>query len=180
MYPWATVRSMIFQHDGAPPRHATEVKNFLNQTHSRWIGRDGEARWPPKVPGPRASRFSSTGACQRTSLQRQHFQRYTLEANDCGGVRETEKRHRLAFCSDIVDSSSKLVYAATRGTFSTILVTAYRVVVLRQKVVTRNRELIISRDTLYCFNHAINNVCKHCLERRQPRWKNRQLNRSQG
>ena len=50
------------------------------------------------------------------------------------------------------------------GRFSTVLETVHCIVVLQQKVVIRNKKLIISRNTLYCFNHTINNVCKHYVE----------------
>ena len=45
--------------------------------------------------------------------------------------------------------------------------------------IERNKKLIISSNTLHCFNHTMNNVCKHYLGRRQSRQKNGQLNRSQ-
>ena len=41
----ATIGSMIFQREnGAPPHDTEEVKDFLNQTYSCWIGRDGKDR----------------------------------------------------------------------------------------------------------------------------------------
>ncbi|KAF3427163.1 hypothetical protein E2986_12130 [Frieseomelitta varia] len=93
----ATTRSMIFQHDGASPHYTREVKNFLNQTYSCWIGRDGKERLTTEVSKPHVSRFVFMGAYQRTR-------------KDYGGIREIKNRHQLTFCSDVINSSSKLMY----------------------------------------------------------------------
>ena len=40
---------MWFQHDGAPPHNAREVREHLDMTYpGRWIGRGGPVRWPPR------------------------------------------------------------------------------------------------------------------------------------
>lgn len=43
--------NMWFQHDGAPPHFANEVRDFLNEVYSdQWIGRGGPVPWPPRSP----------------------------------------------------------------------------------------------------------------------------------
>lgn len=43
--------NMYFQHDGAPPHYAINVKQWLDQHFpNRWIGRNGPIRWPPRSP----------------------------------------------------------------------------------------------------------------------------------
>ena len=42
-----------------------------------------------------------------------------------GMILKRIRQYQLTFCSDIINSSSKLMHAATRRTFSTILVIAY-------------------------------------------------------
>lgn len=42
---------MWFQHDGAPPHFAADVRAYLSETYgARWIGRGGPVRWPPRSP----------------------------------------------------------------------------------------------------------------------------------
>uniref|UniRef100_A0A1B6M0X5 Tc1-like transposase DDE domain-containing protein n=1 Tax=Graphocephala atropunctata TaxID=36148 RepID=A0A1B6M0X5_9HEMI len=42
---------MWFQHDGAPPHFALDVRECLNEEYEdRWIGRGGPVPWPPRSP----------------------------------------------------------------------------------------------------------------------------------
>jgi hypothetical protein len=42
---------MWFQHDGAPPHFAVDVRDYLNEAYGdRWIGRGGPVAWPPRSP----------------------------------------------------------------------------------------------------------------------------------
>lgn len=44
-------RGLWFQHDGAPPHFALDVRNHLNRRFGqRWIGRGGPIPWPPRSP----------------------------------------------------------------------------------------------------------------------------------
>lgn len=46
-----TRRNMWLQQDGAPAHFARDVRNHINRTFpSRWIGRGGHIRWPPRSP----------------------------------------------------------------------------------------------------------------------------------
>lgn len=45
------IRSMWFQHDGAPPHFSLPVRNYLNREYGdRWIGRGGPVNWPARSP----------------------------------------------------------------------------------------------------------------------------------
>jgi hypothetical protein len=46
------VKSVIFQHDGAPPHYSKQVRQFLAQKfpEERVIGRGYGQRWPPRSP----------------------------------------------------------------------------------------------------------------------------------
>ena len=45
------VRSIIFQHNGAPAHFSTDVRQYLdNHFPNRWIGRGGPIRWAPRSP----------------------------------------------------------------------------------------------------------------------------------
>lgn len=45
------LRSLVYQHDGAPAHSAEIVKNWLDDSFpSRWIGRNGPIPWPPRSP----------------------------------------------------------------------------------------------------------------------------------
>lgn len=45
------IRSMYFQHDGAPPHFALNVRNHLDVNYpNRWIGRGGPIAWPQRSP----------------------------------------------------------------------------------------------------------------------------------
>jgi len=49
--PLATRRGLIPQLDGAPPRYAVVVRDWLNTTFPRlWIGQRGPIEWPPRSP----------------------------------------------------------------------------------------------------------------------------------
>lgn len=49
--PATTRLNMWFQHDGAPPHFALNVRDFLDLTYpNRWIGRGGPVPWPPRSP----------------------------------------------------------------------------------------------------------------------------------
>lgn len=49
--PLNTYLQMWFQHDGAPPHYAAEVRAFLNASFpDRRIGHGGPVNWPPKSP----------------------------------------------------------------------------------------------------------------------------------
>lgn len=41
---------MILQLDGAPAHFALNVRNYLNERYSPWIGRGGRIAWPPRSP----------------------------------------------------------------------------------------------------------------------------------
>lgn len=41
---------MIMQLDGAPAHFAVNVRNYLNDQYSMWIGRGGPVAWPPRSP----------------------------------------------------------------------------------------------------------------------------------
>jgi hypothetical protein len=42
---------VVFQQDGAPPRWAPIVREFLDMHFpGRWVGRDGPTPWPPRSP----------------------------------------------------------------------------------------------------------------------------------
>lgn len=44
-------QNLIFQHDGAPPHYARNVRNYLNnQWREQWIGRGGHISWPARSP----------------------------------------------------------------------------------------------------------------------------------
>lgn len=43
-------RQIWFMHDGAPPHFSRAVRDFLNATYPRWIGRGGPRTWPPRSP----------------------------------------------------------------------------------------------------------------------------------
>lgn len=44
-------RNLWWQHDGAPPHFAANVREFLNDSYgNRWIGRGGPTAWPPRSP----------------------------------------------------------------------------------------------------------------------------------
>ena len=111
--PLASIRSMISQHeDWKLPRYTREVKHFLNQTYSCWIGDD-------KVhEQPRTSESLDFFLWRHI---KQYFKYYTLEAKDYGGIRDIKKRYQLTFYSDIINSSSKLMYASTRRTCNSVL-----------------------------------------------------------
>lgn len=49
--PLSFVRSMYFQHDGAPAHRDTNVRNWLNENFDNlWIGLKGVTEWPPRSP----------------------------------------------------------------------------------------------------------------------------------
>lgn len=48
--PLLTRTQMWFMHDGAPPHFSRRVRDFLNATYPRWIGRGGPTAWPPRSP----------------------------------------------------------------------------------------------------------------------------------
>lgn len=49
--PLARIRDMTFQQDGAPPHHARDVTEWLNNMFGqKWIGRAGPVRWPARSP----------------------------------------------------------------------------------------------------------------------------------
>lgn len=49
--PLADLNQIWFQHDGAPPHIAEEVRNELETMFgNRWIGRHGPILWPPRSP----------------------------------------------------------------------------------------------------------------------------------
>jgi hypothetical protein len=49
--PMAIRQDMWFQHDGAPPHFAGEVRDHLDEVYdNRWIGRGGPVAWPPRSP----------------------------------------------------------------------------------------------------------------------------------
>ena len=42
---------LFYQHDGAPPHYAINVRNWLNHRFPlHWIGRRGTIEWPPRSP----------------------------------------------------------------------------------------------------------------------------------
>lgn len=43
-------RQMWFMHDGAPAHFTGAVREFLNNSYPRWIGRGGPTAWPPRSP----------------------------------------------------------------------------------------------------------------------------------
>lgn len=43
-------RNIIFQQDGAPAHSTRVVREYLNETFGRWIGRNGPIAWPPRSP----------------------------------------------------------------------------------------------------------------------------------
>lgn len=49
--PLAFLQNFYFQHDGAPPHYAREVRQYLDeQFPSHWIGRGGPVAWPARSP----------------------------------------------------------------------------------------------------------------------------------
>lgn len=49
--PLAVRRSIIFQHDGAPPHFGRLVKNYLDEVYpNSWIGQNGPIHWPARSP----------------------------------------------------------------------------------------------------------------------------------
>ena len=47
----ANFDELHFQQDGAPPRYARTVREYLHQTiPQRWVGRRGSIEWPPRSP----------------------------------------------------------------------------------------------------------------------------------
>lgn len=49
-FPLAEYHAMTFQHDGAPPHYARQVREYLNIRFPQWIGRAGRVAWPPRSP----------------------------------------------------------------------------------------------------------------------------------
>ncbi|EZA48045.1 hypothetical protein X777_14421, partial [Ooceraea biroi] len=46
-----TRQRLWYQHDGAPPHYAHQVRAYLNHAFSnRWIGRNEPILWPPRSP----------------------------------------------------------------------------------------------------------------------------------
>ena len=41
---------MIWQQDGAPPHYGKIVRDYLDDSFERWIGRRGTVEWPPRSP----------------------------------------------------------------------------------------------------------------------------------
>ena len=49
--PRATIQNMYFQHDGAPPRNARIVTEYLDSEYpNKCIGNQGPVRWPARSP----------------------------------------------------------------------------------------------------------------------------------
>lgn len=48
--PLEEYRHLIWQQDGAPPHATRNVREFLNQRHNEWIGRNGTIAWPANSP----------------------------------------------------------------------------------------------------------------------------------
>ncbi len=41
---------MIWQQDGAPPHYGKIMRDYLDDSFERWIGRRGTVEWPPRSP----------------------------------------------------------------------------------------------------------------------------------
>lgn len=102
-----------FQHDGAPPHFAAEVRRFLNEAYGhRWIGRGGPVAWPPRSPDINPLDFYLWGHVKeivyKTAvntreelLQRieEAFQRIRQNRTICARVRRSLTR-RLRACNE--------------------------------------------------------------------------------
>jgi hypothetical protein len=53
--------SMIWQQDGVPPHYGKIVRDYLDDTFVRWIGRRGTVKWPPRSPDLTPCDFSLWG-----------------------------------------------------------------------------------------------------------------------
>jgi transposase len=53
--------TMIWQQDGAPPHYGKIVRDYLDDTFVRWIGRRGTVEWPPRSPDLTPCDFSLWG-----------------------------------------------------------------------------------------------------------------------
>ena len=122
--------SMIFQHEWCTAiLHEGSWKFFKSDVFV--LDRDDKVRWPPRSPDLTSLDFFLWGRIKER-VYKDDISNITFEAIDCREIREMKKkRHHLTFCSDITNSSSKLMCAATRRTFSTILVIVHCIVVLQ-------------------------------------------------
>ena len=51
-------QAMLWEQDGAPPHYGKIVRDYLDDTLARWIGRRGTVEWPPRSPNLTTCDFS--------------------------------------------------------------------------------------------------------------------------